>query len=299
MIKKLIKLTNLPKRVILTALMMSALELIVAACAMRFAKALGDQSPMAVNFGLLLVLGYAGKNIFGALETLLQNLLVMQTATRIRRALMQTFSKMSYEKYTQLNSTIPVNVIENDAERVVNIGMLSLCGLISEGVIFVCLIGLCFWLNPGIAAGAFFVCAFIALGLKKSSRYYRLGKSLQSANVSCLKILNEFFGAFKEIKVYNKAEQFAHPYFKEMQERGNLYMQLNFLNALPRYLIEMCFATFLLCVLLIVKDNMLVVLSGYVYVAFRLMPALNRLITYYNNLKQVAPSIERVYEHLS
>src|SRR5690606_17912888 len=85
------------------------------------------------------------------------------------------------------------------------------------------------------------------------------------------------------------------------RERSRTQAVQTSLNALPRMMIEVVFVGLFVASIAfscLEHENpiqMIGILSGYLYVGFRLMPGLNRIVNQLNALKSVIPSIERVY----
>ena len=114
--------------------------------------------------------------------------------------------------------------------------------------------------------------------------------------------LLQFFHGFKEIVLLGKRDYFINAYRFYSRKKSRIQAIQTATNALPRMVIEVLFIChFVVTIAILCLDHetpvqMIGVLGGYLYVGFRLMPGLNRIINQLNALKAVIPSIERVYQ---
>ena len=111
----------------------------------------------------------------------------------------------------------------------------------------------------------------------------------------------QFFHGFKEIILLGKRLAFIDSYKVHSRNKSRIQAIQSSTNALPRMVIEVLFVgLFVITILILCSEHetpiqMIGILGGYLYVGFRLMPGLNRLIGQLNLLKSTIPSIERVY----
>jgi ATP-binding cassette subfamily C protein len=132
--------------------------------------------------------------------------------------------------------------------------------------------------------------------------FYRWGQSQQEAALYSNQNLYQFFHAFKEMVLLNKSVFFVDAYKQHSYKRSMTQAVQAATNALPRMVIEVLFlglfvsTIVFLCLRNETPAQMFGILSGYLYVGFRLMPGLNRIINYLNNFKSIISSVDRVYE---
>ena len=106
-----------------------------------------------------------------------------------------------------------------------------------------------------------------------------------------IKWLNQSLGAIKETKILNKEDFFVQEFNKAYYEYGIANGKFNFLNQIPRTIIEACVVSGLL-VLIIVKIilgstpmDIVQLLGVLALAAFRLMPSANRIVNIVNGIK--------------
>ena len=182
--------------------------------------------------------------------------------------------------------------------------MVAIASILSEGVIFLALIGMIIYMNPSLALTIFAIGGVVSVGVIKGvlPRFYRFGQKLQETALYSGQNLIQFFHAFKEIVLLGKRESFIEAYQVHARKKASIQAIQTSLNALPRMVIEILFVgLFVTTIAYLCLDQespvqMIGILGGYLYAGFRLMPGLNRIINQLNVFKSVIPSIERVHQ---
>lgn len=258
---------------------------------------------IALAFGTV----YLVKNLIAAAEVFYQNFSIQKMSYHFKKKLLQQFSQTDYSFHLTRNSSYGLAVVGSDAEMSFTNGMVSLSALISEGVVFSCLLFMVVYLNPSLAIFIFAITVAVALFLVKVlfPLFYRWGQKLQEASLLTNQNLLQFFHGFKEIILLGKMETFIDAYQFYSRKKSRVHAIQTATNILPRIVIEVLFiglfvATIAyLCLEKDTPQQMIGILGGYLYVGFRLMPGLNRIISQLNVFKSTIPSIERVYHEIN
>jgi ATP-binding cassette subfamily C protein len=125
---------------------------------------------------------------------------------------------------------------------------------------------------------------------------------MQEAAQNSSQNLLQFFHGFKEIVLLGKRETFVNAFQYHSRKKSRIQAIQTATNALPRMVIEVLFVgLFVTTIAFLCLEHespvqMLGVLGGYLYLGFRVMPGLNRVINLLNAFKAAIPSIERVYK---
>lgn len=303
------------------AFCMSALEVVITAVIVILAQVLNqpeigqkylskigmkaDLSAGGIVFYIAAIVGaiYIIKNIIGTLEVFYQNFSIQKMNYHFKNKLLRRYAETDYGFYLTRNSSFSLQVIEGDTEYLFSIGMVSLATILSEGFVFLCLIGTIILMNPSLAVIIFSTGAILSFIVTKFllPQFYRWGQLLQDATLACSQHLLQFFHAFKEIVLLGTKEAFVSAYTCHSQKRARFQAIKTATNGLPRMVLEVLFVSLFMVVIACLclehesPVQMIGILGGYFYVGFRLMPALNRIINLLNSFKTVIPSIERVY----
>jgi ABC-type multidrug transport system fused ATPase/permease subunit len=303
------------------ALCTSLLEVVTASVIVVFAQVLNqpevgqkylsmarfrsDLSPGQIVFYIAISVGivYLLKNLIAAAEIFYQNFSIQKMNYHFKNKLLHRYAEADYGFYLTRNSSLGMQVVGGDADQMFSVGMISVATILSEGMIFLCLIGMVVFMNPSLAFLIFGVGAVLGFAITKGllPQFYRWGQRLQEAALYSGQNLLQFFHAFKEIVLLGKRDAFVKAYQQYSYKKSRIHAIQTATNALPRMVIEVLFmGLFVTTIAFLCLDHespvqMMGVLGGYLYVGFRLMPGLNRIINQLNTFKSIIPSIERVY----
>lgn len=304
------------------ALFISVLEIITASTVVLFGQILNDPSvghkytdmigitadlssqDILAGAALLCGLVYLFKNAVAAIEIFFQNFTIQNMNYHFKNRLLERYAYADYAEYLTRNSSYNTRVVGGDAEQVFSGAMLALTIILSETILFVCLIGLIIYINPSLALVIFIAGAVIAAAISKFllPLFYWWGKRAQEASVMSWQHLLQFFHAFKEVILLQKRENFINNYKEYSRKQARLGAVQASTRAVPRLVIEVLFiGLFVTAVCFMAYSgqpltSMVGTLGAYLYAGFRLMPGLNKIIVQLNILKAAIPSIERVYD---
>ncbi len=324
-LKKLFSLLEKPEkklwgRLIAFSVLNSVLESITAVMVMIFAQILNQPqigvpyfeklgfehisvSRMIFYVAILVGVAFFIKSSLALVESFYQNFSVQKMNYAFKKKLLKRYSDMDYGFYLTRNSSEWYSVISSDIEVIFSEAMASVGILISEGLIFVSLMTLMVGLRPLLALVLFGVGGGLYWGVKKVLLpfFYVLGKNQQRVELLCNQHLLQFFHAFKEIVLLKKRDIFIQLYGVHAREKSRLQAMKTAMVALPRLVIEVLFMSlFVIAVSYLCFEHdspqaIMGILGGYLYMGFRLMPGLNRMIGQLGVFKSSMASIERVY----
>lgn len=265
----------------------------------------GNLSPGRVVFYIAIAVGcvYLVKNLVAAAEAFYQNFSIQKMSYHFKNKLLYRYAEADYAFYLTRNSSLGLAIVGGDSELMFSAGMMSVAVILSESMIFLCLIGMVIFMNPSLAFMVFVMGAAFGFAMVKGllPQFYKWGQRLQEASLFCSQNLLQFFHAFKEIVLLGKREAFIDAYRYYSRKKYRVQALQTATNVLPRLAIETLFVgIFVLAIAILCFDHespvqMIGVLGGYFYAGFRLMPGLNRIINQLNILKGAIPSIYRVY----
>ena len=303
------------------ALCVSCLEILTSLVVVWFAQILNDpqKGQQVVHWigfpplssgrlifvtAILVGIMYVTKNLVAMGESFYQNFSIQTMNYRFRSALLTQYAEADYGFHLTRNSSMGIQTIGEDIEQMFSSGMLPMAIIISEGVVFCGLMGMIFCINFSIGlviAGVGTLLGWVLIHWVLP-QFYKLGTILQQSAHHCQHHLLQFFHGFKEILTLGKKEAFIERYCSQFRKKSRMQAIQMACSALPRMVIEILFvglfvtAIALLCLEQKSPEQMLGLLSGYLYTGLRLMPGLNRIITQLNLVKTVIPSVDHVYE---
>ncbi len=303
------------------AILSSLFEILTASLVVIFAQVLNDPgagqkylnklgiteilSPNRTIFYLALLFGgtYLLKNTIATGEIFYQNIVIQKMSYKFKERLLHKCAEMDYGFYLARNSSSMSNIIEGDANLVFTNGMLSLSTIFSESLITFSLVSMIIWVNPSLA-GFIFVAALLFGGITVKfilPLFYQWGQRMQIASVASSQHLYQFFHAFKEIILTGKQSHFINSFVFYAKEKSHLLAFQLAANAMPRIIIEILFVGLFVGVIAFLcfqhqnPMHMIATVGSYLYVGFRLMPGLNKMIGQFSLFKAAIPNIEKVY----
>lgn len=265
-----------------------------------------ELSPRYLILYSAIILGvvYFIKNLVSTVEVFYQNFSVQKVHYYFKNRLLYHYAEADYGTYLTRNSSFGSAVVSGDVENVFSSGMISLAGILSEGLVFVCVISMVILMNWSLAFYTFGIGALLMMLVSKVllPKFYNFGQRLQESNLNSGQHLGQFFHAFKEIVLFGKREAFINAYQQHALKKLKIQAIKTAINSLPRMVIEVLFVglfVFAIVLLCLEHENpyqMIGLLGGYLYAGFRLMPGLSRIISHLTIFKSIIPSIERVYQ---
>jgi len=196
-----------------------------------------------------------------------------------------------------------MSVLSGDVEQMFSGAMLTLAMIVSELAVFISLCAMIVYMEPSLAIVLCSLCAIFSFCIYKFllPAFYRWGQKLQDTGMKSTEKLMQFFHGFKEIILFGKRDSFIQAYKVQAKERASVQAIQTATNNIPRIVIEVLFVglfVFAIAYMGLKQNNpqeMIGIMGGYLYLGFRVMPGLNRMINQVNNFKTMTPYIERVY----
>ena len=244
--------------------------------------------------------------LFKALTSYVQSLFVHMRQYSIAKRLVEGYLHQPYSWFLSRNSADLGKTILSEVGHVVGAGMNPLMEMISKTMIAIAIITLLFLTDPKLALIIGFSFS-IAYGLIfKFSRGYlgRIGKENLKNNELRFTAISEAFGAAKEVKLSGLEkiyiERFSTP--NKIFLKNHVLTQV--IALLPRFGLEaIAFGGLLLMILYLMAqetsfNNVLPIISLYVFAGYRLMPAMQEIYGSFTRLTFVRPSLDKLYDDI-
>jgi ABC-type multidrug transport system fused ATPase/permease subunit len=245
--------------------------------------------------------------IFKTITSYIQFRFVQMREYSIGKRLIEGYLHQPYAWFLSRHSSDLEKNIFTEVQQVVLGGLSPLMNLIANSSVTICLIALLLFVDLKLAVIAslslggsyFFIFYFVRNYLSRAGQKRLINNQLRFAAVS------EAFGAAKEVKIGGLEEV----YIKSFSKPALIYARTQALAAvisnLPRYILEaVAFGSIILIILFVMSktgsfNNVLPILSLYVFAGYRLMPALNGIYTSVTQLIFVGPSLSKIYEDVN
>ncbi len=224
----------------------------------------------------------------------------------IGKKLVERYLRQPYSWFLNRNSADLGKTILSEVQQVILGGMSPMLELIAKSMVAIALITLLMITDFELATIVGFSLAIVyGLIYKYTRRYLNLiGNKRLHNNRLRFTIINEAFGAAKEVKVSGLEKT----YIDRFSNAGKIYAQAQasarIISQIPRYAIEaIAFGGIMLIILyLMVKlgnfDTALPLVSLYVFAGYRLIPAFQQIYLSFTQLSYNAPAIDKLYDDI-
>lgn len=223
------------------------------------------------------------KNFFLIFFSYIQNKYITTVRMYLTNKLYKIYLFQSYNFFLKNNSSILIrNISEID---LIGKYIKNLTILINEILVFFSITFLLLIFEPIGATSVICVVGLSSFGLYKffKKKLYILGKSRLLYSSRRLKNLQDTFGLIKEIKIYNRAENYKKLFSHANKQIASSEFLQSYIDSLPRYYLEwiIIIASLFLCFLLLFlnKDTsyILTILGLFAISAYRMLPSIIRI----------------------
>ncbi len=244
---------------------------------------------------------------FKAITIYAQMRFIQMRGHSIGKKLLETYLHQPYSWFLNHNSADLSKNILSEVTIITNQALLPIFNLITHSFISLFLIFLLFFIDIKLTLIITFVIGslyFVIFSFSKKI-LQRIGKERLAANELRFKLINEVFGASKEVKFGRIEKIFIDKFSKPSEVVAKSMASSGILSSLPRYFIEaISFGGLLLIVLFIISKegdfvNSIPIISIYAFAGYRLMPSLQQIYEAASKLKFSNSSINKTYTDLT
>ncbi len=243
---------------------------------------------------------------FKALTTYLQIGFVMMQDFTISKRLVEGYLNQPYSWFLSRHSADLGKNILSQVNLVVGGGIRPLMELIAKGAISIAIIVLLIIANPKIA-----LIMGLSLGVSYTILYTFLRRHLNRIGEKHLKnnqlrftVVAEGFGAAKEVKFGGLEETYISRYSDSAKTFARSATSQQIISQLPRFFFEtIAIGGALLLILYLMRqsgsfNNVIPIISLYVFAGYRLMPALQQVYSSFSQLTFTGPAIDKLYNEI-
>lgn len=262
-----------------------------------------QQFVIGTMFALVVV--YIAKSIFLIWSTWVQRGYSASVTTRIGRQLFKSYLYQPYAFHLQRNSAMLIRNSQNSG--LVMSGIIDPMLVISSDILvtaglFVLLVGL----EPIGTIVTISIFGLTSLVFRKftNSRIETWGKAQNFHKRMLLQHLQQGFGGVKDVKILGTEEYFVTQYGENLHKNSEVVRRFSIAQILPRFGLEILtiIGLAVLVSTMVLLDSelseILPVLGLFGAAAFRLLPAVNRLINNFQIINVSRPQVDEVFKDL-
>ena len=254
---------------------------------------------------IALIGAFVLKNLFLFLQNVVQLKFVYTNQFATSRRMMINFMKRPYEYYLNADTAVIQRNITSDVNNMYGL-ILSVLQLISEGVVFACLVAVLLVVDAKMimTIAVLLVAVLFLIKVVLKPIMVKAGQENQDYYSGLYKWIEQSVMGIKEIKIANKEQYFINEYAKCGFGYVNAVQKYNLFNSTPRLLIEtVCIAGLVLYMMIVMLQGatvteMLPQLTTFGLAAMRLIPSANRINNYLTSISYFEPFFMGVSDHL-
>jgi ABC-type multidrug transport system fused ATPase/permease subunit len=257
--------------------------------------------------GILSFLSLMISLVFRSLTFYLQIRFALMLEYSIGKNLLEGYLHQSYAWFLDRNSADLSKTILSDVNQVIYQTIVPMMTLVTYVVVSAALITLLVFTDPILAMilCLAFIGYYTTIFLLIKNFLFHIGTQLTKANKSRFIVINEAFGAIKEVKV----GALEKTYINRFAEPAKIYAKnqtiTEIIAQLPRFFLEgIAFGGMILLALVIMTRNngnftqTIPILVLYAFVGYRLMPILQLIYNAITHLRFSGPSLELLHKDL-
>ena len=256
-----------------------------------------------VMTGLIVI--FAVKNIFLFFQQKVQLKFVYTNQFATSRRMMINFMERPYEYYLNADTSVIQRSITSDVNNMYGL-ILSLLQLVSEGIVFVCLVAVSLVTDVVmiITVAVLLVAALLIIKCVLKPIMRKAGEENQDYYSGLYKWIDQSVMGIKEIKIANKENYFINEYAKCGAGYVNAVQRYNLYNATPRLLIEtVAIAGMILYVMISLLqganvEEIMPQIGLLAVAAMRLIPCANRINNHLTSISYFEPFFMGVSDNL-
>ena len=258
-----------------------------------------------IMFGIGIILFYLFRSFYNIFANYLMNKFSLGTYRYFAGKLFNTYLALPYKVYTQKNPSVFSQMLGTEATNLSNL-LLNLLQILSESftviLLYVFLILVNWQMTLVLTAVLLFIVFMILSTLVRASK--ELGERRYKANEKLSKTIWASFNNFKFIKLKGNEKEI----YKTFNDSAIKMSQTTIISAtlgnVPRNVLEnLGFSLLIAAVCFILwrynsAAMVIPVISMYALALYRMLPAINRILSYANSIAYTQRSLKMIYDDL-
>ncbi len=262
-----------------------------------------------LNFTILvmvgLILAFVLKNLFLYYQQKATLAFIYTNQFRTSERMMKNYLRRGYEFYLNADTAVIQRSITSDVNNMYAL-ILAILQLLSDGIVFVFLVGFCFLQDPLMTVIIASVLVLLLVVIKKVLKpvLHKAGEDNQNYYSGLFKWISQTVQGIKEVKITCKEQYFVSEYVKCGNGYVNAVQKYSLYNQVPKLLIEtvcvMVMVGYMLYMTLtgVGSESMMATITAFAAAALVLLPCVNRVNNQVNNISYFEPFFMGVSDNL-
>lgn len=227
------------------------------------------------------------------------------TKKKFATRLMKAYLKQPYSFFLQTNTSVLIRAVNSDTAELYET-ITNCLFIVSNTLTATCIIvflAISDWLMTLVVTLMMGGCVLLIVGVLQK-KYRRFGRENQKYNGFLIRHLQQAFEGIKEIKILNNEDYFVKSYGETYTKQTQVTVKSSLYNLIPKYIIEVVSIAAILGYLafrIAFTSNYVEVipqLAVFCYAAYKLLPSVNAIYTYFNTIVGHKAAVDLVYHDI-
>jgi ATP-binding cassette subfamily B protein/ATP-binding cassette subfamily C protein len=265
-----------------------------------------DKNTFVISFGIAIIVFYIFRSIYNIIYNYAINKFSLGTFRYFAARLFKTYLALPYKVYVQKNPSVFGQMISGEANNLSNL-LLNILKIFSESCTVLFLYFFMILVNWQITL--VLTCILILIILIVFATLIRFSKKLGekrfAANEKLSRTLWETFGNFKFIKLKGNEDKLFRVFSDSTTNLSYTSIVSSTLGSIPKNILENLGFSLLIgavCYILWRYNSaamVIPVISMYALALYRMLPAINRMLEYFNSVAYLQQSLHMIYDDLN
>ena len=263
------------------------------------------QNQIALFAAVVLTTIFLLKNLYLAIMLYWQGIVTIFIRSSIRSRLIKSYINAPYVFHLQKNPAELLRSLTLDIHNTTHV-LLNVITLFREILLLIMIFALLFFTDPFVTFNVFiFLILFVGIFFFLTKKKLKiLGKAARFFSSNEIKILNQIFGAIKEIKILNKEKQMEEIYKQNIDKMEKNILIKSFLTSTPKLFLEviLVMAVVIISAIFVSMDrstiSLIPLISLLAVAAIRLIPVFNSIATSLASIRSLIPSFNFVSKEI-
>jgi ATP-binding cassette subfamily B protein/ATP-binding cassette subfamily C protein len=265
-----------------------------------------DKNRFIIIFGIIIIIFYFLRAVFNIVYTYFLNRFTLGTFRYFASRLFKTYLSLPYRVFVQKNPSVFGQIIGGEANNTSGL-LLNLLQILTESCTVLFLYLFMLIVNWHITLVLTFILILIVylvfITLIRKSKI--MGKKRYTANVNLTRTLWETFNNYKFIKLKGNEKEIFDVFCNSTATLSHASVISTTLGTIPKNILEnLGFSLLITAVCYIIwrynsAAMVIPVISMYALALYRMLPAINRILGYFNSIAYVQHSLHTIYDDLN
>ncbi len=245
-------------------------------------------------------------NMIKGYSAYINNKFIGELRLSLQSRLLRNYIKQPYSFFLNKNSSELNKIIWSDIEFVISYIVTPFIQIVSNGILLILIMTIIAIVQfktamiLGLIVSVFLFLFVIIVRMRNKNAAFERGEAAKGSFV----VLNEIFGGIKDIKVYQKEEEFSDKFIFNSKVYANLWAKSATLAQIPKFVLEtMAFGILISVTLVILYTNndlgmILPILGLYAFAAYKIVPAVQVIFQGVASFKQGWPSLVQIHDDI-